>query len=225
MRANESSTLEFMFQDRIGGRLPVGLRLWRGAIITLMVVLALAAAIAAKMIVTNLSPPATIQASGTIEATESDIAPKVQGRLIGLRVRDGDRVTKGEPVAILEQVDPGLDLDQARANVAAAAAQVGVARAAYDLQRDSYQTTLEQAREGVSIAHSRFGQAGENLGIETHTASLQVDQAEAQLRTATATYDKAGIDLSRARSLTSRFGVIVMLAGCGAGEIFFRTRM
>jgi membrane fusion protein YbhG len=98
-------------------------------------------------------------------------------------------------------VDPGLNLDQARANVAAAGAQVGVAQAAYDLQRDNYATTLAQAGEGVTIAHSRLGQAGENLGIETQTATLGVDQAQAQLAAAQSTYEKARIDLARAKSL------------------------
>jgi HlyD family secretion protein len=181
--------------------LPVHFQVSRGLLIALAVVLAVVVALAARAILGALPRTAVIEASGTIEAIESDVSPKVQGRLIDLRVQDGDRVREGEPLAILEQVDPGLNLAQARANVAAAAAQVAVAQAAYDLQGDSYATTLAQAGEGVTIAHSRLGQAGENLGITTHTASLDVDQALAQLAADQATYNKARTDLGRAKSL------------------------
>jgi HlyD family secretion protein len=192
-----------MAHDHAGTRLPVHLRVSRSILVLFAIAAAVAIAIAAKSVFAGLPSPAAIEASGTIEATESDIAPKVQGRLIDLRVHDGDRIRKGQLVAILEKVDPGLDVDQARANVAAAIAQVGVAQAAYDLQRDTYATTLAQAGEGVTIAHSRLGQAGENLGIETQTASLGVDQALAQLANAQSTYDKAQTDLKRAKSLVA----------------------
>lgn len=193
-----------MAKDHAGFHLPERLGLSRNVAILLLVALVvLAAAIVARTLFLSLARASTIEVSGTMEATESDLSPKVQGRLIELRVQDGDRVRKGEPVAILERVDPALGLDQARANVAAAAAQVAAAKAAYALQRDTYQTTLAQAGEGVSIAGSRFGQAGENLGITTHTATLDVDRAQADLAAAQSNYAKARIDLGRAKSLVA----------------------
>jgi HlyD family secretion protein len=190
-----------MMQNHAGLQVPVSLQLSRGTMIALGLVLAIVLAIAVRAVLGGFDRPASIEASGTIEAIESDVSPKVQGRLIDLRVQDGDSVRKGETIAVLEQVDPGLNLAQARANVAAATAQIGAAQAAYDLQRDSYATTLAQAGQGVTIAHSRVGQAGENLGITAHTASLDVDQARAQLAAAQSSYEKASIDLSRARNL------------------------
>ena len=166
-----------------------------------VIVIAAIVALAAGVFMLRVQPVAGIEASGTIEATESDLSPKVQGRLVGLRVRDGDHVTKGETLALLERLDPTLNRDQARANVAAALAQVGVAQAAYDLQKMTYATTLAQANEGVSIAQSTVGQAGEDLVIETRARYLAVDQAQAQVAAAQATYDRAKIDLARARSL------------------------
>jgi HlyD family secretion protein len=192
-----------MAQDHAGISFPLHLRLSRSLLVLLAVGALVMVAVGARTIVNVLPRVATIAASGTIEATESDVSPKVQGRLIALRVADGDRVGKGEPVAILEKTDPGLGLDQARANVAAALAQVAVAQAGYELQRDEYTTTLAQAGEGVTIAHSRFGQAGENLGITTHTATLDVDRAQAELAAAQSGYDKAAIDLERAKSLVA----------------------
>ncbi len=169
----------------------------------ILIAAAIVVALVAWFIFARLRPPAGIEASGTIEATESDLSPKVQGRLMDLRVRDGDHVRKGQVLAVLEQLDPKLDLDQARAGVAAAAAQVAAAQAAYGLQQTTYATTLAQAGEGVSIAQSNLGQAGETLAIETHAAALAVDQAQAQLVAAAAADKHAQTNLDRARSLAA----------------------
>jgi HlyD family secretion protein len=172
------------------------------AAIVLLVVLAIATAVVVARTVLGRTPlPAVVEASGTIEATESDLSPKVQGRLVDLRVRDGDSVRKGEVVAVLERVDPSFDVEQARATVVAAQAQAGAAQAAYALQRSIYQTTLAQAGAGVRIAVSRVGQAGENLGIERHAATLGIDQAQAAILSARSAYDHARIDLGRAQAL------------------------
>jgi HlyD family secretion protein len=169
----------------------------------IVVAMVAAVALAAWIVVAHLPVPPGIQASGVIEATESDLSPKVQGRLIDLRVHDGDRVRTGQVVAVLEQLDPGLGLAQAQANVAAAGAQAAAAQAAYDLQEATYATSLAQANEGVAIAHASLGQAGENLGIERPAAALAVDQAQAQLAAAQAADDHAHTDLARVRSLVA----------------------
>jgi len=187
-----------------GLSLPLPVQRDRRLLIALLAVVGLIViAAAARYVVNEFARSSTIQASGTLEATQSDISPKVEGRLIDLRVQDGDAVKRGQVVAVMESVDPRLDLAQARANVNSATAQVAVAQAAYELQNDTYRTTLAQAGEGVSIAHSRLGQANENFGIANQTATLGVDQAQAQLAAAQAAYDRAQIDFHRAQSLAA----------------------
>lgn len=171
----------------------------RTGIIAALVVLVIAGALA----FTLLNPRASegIQASGTIEAVQSNLSPKVQGRLAFVRVRDGQPVRKGQILAVLEQTTPSLGLQQARANVDAASAQASAAEAAYALQRDTYQTQVAQAGEGVAIAQANLGQAGETLGIETQAAALRVDQARAQLDAAQSAYVRANTELTRMRNL------------------------
>lgn len=175
----------------------------RGVLIAFIAVAAVAIAVLAKILVPSVAPAGTIEASGTIEATQSDVSPKVGGRLVSLRVRDGDRVRKGQVLAVLERLEPSLSVAQARANVAAAQAQLGVARAAYALQRDTYGTTVTQASSGVEIAGSHVGQAGANLAIAQRNAVLHVDQAQAQILAARSAYDRAGAVLRRVRSLVA----------------------
>ena len=122
-------------------------------------------------------PPANeVLASGTIEVIQSDLSPKVQGRLVDLRVNDGDAVKKGEVLAVLEQVVPALGLEQERADVASAEQQ-------------------------VYVAQSRLGQAGENLGIASSSTELAIDQAQAQVASAQSAYRLASTNLWRASSL------------------------
>lgn len=144
-----------------------------------------------------------IRASGMIEATESDIAPKVQGRLVRILVADGARVLRGRTVAVLERTTPALSVDQARANVAAAQAQLASARSAYALQEQTYGAQLAQAAESVSIAGANRGQASQGLSIERHATRLAIDQAAAQLGAAQAAYHRAGTELARTRSLVA----------------------
>lgn len=132
----------------------------------------------AAWFLTHQPAPNVVTASGTIEVVQSDLSPKVQGRLVSLRVQDGGRVRKGEVLAVLERVDPTFTLEQAQANVAAAS-------------------------QAIVIADSRLGQAGENLNLETASTQLGIDQAQAQLLSAQAAYRLASVNLSRARSLVA----------------------
>ncbi len=144
-----------------------------------------------------------IAASGTIEATQSDVASKVEGRLTQLRVHDGEAVRKGQVLAVLESLDPTLKLDQARAALGAASAQVLAARAAYRLQEATYAATLAQAGEGVAIARSNLGTASESYGIERRVTALALDQAQAQLLAARATYARTKLDYERDKNLVA----------------------
>ena len=147
--------------------------------------------------------PNGIAASGTIEATQSDVASKVEGRLTQLRVHDGEAVHKGQVLAVLESLDPTLKLEQARAALRAAQAQVAAARAAYRLQDANYAATLDQAGEGVAIARSNVGTANETYGIERRVTVLALDQAQAQLLSAQATYARTKLDYERDRNLVA----------------------
>lgn len=125
---------------------------------------------------TRPAPSNLIVASGTIEATESDVTPKVQGRLVALRVNDGDNVRKGEVLAILDRVQPELGVDQALAS-------------------------LQSAKQQVAVSGARLRQAGQNLSVTADTVSLGIDQARAQLASAQSDYSLASTNLSRAQSL------------------------
>jgi len=70
-------------------------------------------------------PPAdSVRASGQVEATDVSVAAQVGGRLLELRVDEGDRVRAGDLIARLDTADAELALRRARAERAQADAQL-----------------------------------------------------------------------------------------------------
>lgn len=68
--------------------------------------------------------PAAISATGTVEFTETDIAPELGGKLGVLRVQEGDRVKAGDTLAILTASAMPADIARQEAAVADARAQL-----------------------------------------------------------------------------------------------------
>ena len=69
-------------------------------------------------------PSTTISATGTVEFTETDIAPELNGKLGSLRVHEGDRVKMGDTLAILIAATMPADIARQEAAVADARAQL-----------------------------------------------------------------------------------------------------
>jgi HlyD family secretion protein len=74
-------------------------------------------------------PSNTVRVSGHVEATEVQVAAEVGGRLLELRVAEGNRVAAGDVVARLDTRDIELQIDRARAERAAADAQLRLLQA------------------------------------------------------------------------------------------------
>ncbi len=122
-----------------------------------------------------------IEASGTIEATQVEVAPKVAGRVARIYVREGDEVRAGQMVAALEAEELAAQVAQARANLRAAQARLAQAEAALGLQRAQYQAAAAQAEAAVDAARIRLLQARESTELQRSTVAAQLSQAEAQL--------------------------------------------
>jgi HlyD family secretion protein len=125
-------------------------------------------------------PTSIIQLSGRIEGDDSAVAPKLTGRLLEIRVREGDEVKAGDVIAILD--DPQLEdrKNQARAAVAAAQARTKSATAqvlVLQQQLKQYQLTAEQSKDD---AQGRVGQAQADITA----AEADLAQQEASLKIA-----------------------------------------
>jgi len=73
---------------------------------------------------TKKAPADRVRVSGYVEATEVQVSAEVGGRLLDVKVAEGDRVTKGAVVAQIDTADAVLVLQRARADREGADAQL-----------------------------------------------------------------------------------------------------
>lgn len=106
-------------------------------------------------------PPADrVRVSGQVEATDVHVAAPVGGRLLDLRVAEGDRVEAGALLATLDTADAELALARARAERDQADAQLRLLRAgarAEDVRQADAQ--LATARADLSAAETDLAAA------------------------------------------------------------------
>jgi HlyD family secretion protein len=125
-------------------------------------------------------PASVVSLSGRIEGDDSAIAPKTAGRLLEVRVREGDEVKAGDVIALLD--DPQLEdrRNQARAALAAAEARATSSKAQIGVlqqQLKQYQLSAEQA---TGDAQGRVEQA--NADLTAAEADLAQQEASLKLR-------------------------------------------
>jgi HlyD family secretion protein len=140
-------------------------------IVVILLVLAGAAFGIWKIFFSQPAMPANVIAlSGRIEGDDSAIAPKVTGRILEIRFREGDSVKAGETIAILDDPQMRAREDQAQDAVGNAEDQVRAAQAQIPvLEQQLTQTELQ------------VGQARLDAEGRVHQAEQQLAGAEAQL--------------------------------------------
>ena len=138
--------------------------------------------------------------SGSIEATQVDVSPKVPGRVLRLTVNEGDRVQAGQVVAELEPQEASAQVAQAAAGAGAAEARVVQAQQAVVTQQQVTEAQVTQARAQVAQAAAAVPQAETELAIQERTVQAVVTAAEAQLSSAEGQVGAAQSALVKARA-------------------------
>lgn len=162
-----------------------------------------------------------VRVSGQVEATDVQVAAQVGGRLLELRVSEGDRVTAGDLVARLDATDAQLALVRAKAERQQADAQLRLLLAG---------ARIEDVRQAE--AHAATSDADVRaVEVEVAAAQTDVDRFEALLASssgsrkqrddAVARRDGARERLqgARARVRAAREGVARLRAGSRREEV------
>ncbi len=108
------------------------------------------------------APADRVRVSGQVEATEVQVATQVSGRILELKVAEGDQVTAGAVVARLDTADAELGLARARADREQADAQLRLLRAgarSEDVRQAEAQVAAAQADVAASEAEVAAAQA------------------------------------------------------------------
>jgi HlyD family secretion protein len=126
----------------------------RATTITCIAALALCATALAPAGCRDKPPADRVRVSGYVEATEVRVAPEVGGRLIDLKVAEGDRVKLGDIVAQLDTADITLALRRATAERQGADAQLRLLLAGAR-QEDIRQAEAQRAAAEADVSGAR----------------------------------------------------------------------
>jgi HlyD family secretion protein len=138
-----------------------------------------------------LLKPNTEIIQGQVEATEVRISGKVPGRILELKVKEGESVRKGDTLVILDSPEVLAKLEQAQAAENAAQAQNAKAiKGARQEQIVSAHALWQKAKAGLDIAEKSY-QRVQNLFEQGVVSAQKRDEAEANLQAMKATEQAA----------------------------------
>jgi HlyD family secretion protein len=160
--------------------------------IAIPVVVVIIAAVAVGTALRRGNNAGALVASGTVEATEARLGFQATGRIQRVSAREGDTVRADSLLASLDLAETEAKLDQARAQAAAAEAQL------LELTRGFRREEVEQARAAADAAEQRFEDARRDLD---RTRRLREGGAVSQeaLDKAQTAFDLAQSALAQAR--------------------------
>jgi HlyD family secretion protein len=147
-------------------------------------------------------PAGVVALSGRIEGDDSAVASKTTGRILDVRVREGDTVSAGDVIAVLDDAQIRAREDAARSALAQAEAKGEAARA----QIGALQQQLLQSR--LQVGQSRFDTEGRVKQAEADFAAAQSDLAQQQAAYQIAAFDKdAYTRLAKSGAVSERQGL------------------
>jgi len=153
---------------------------WLIWLVVLHVPIAVAGYLVYRFYFAHPATPKVVALSGRIEGDDSAVAPKVTGRILEIRFREGDSVKAGEVVAILDDPQVHAREQQARDQATAAEAQLSSAQQQIAVLNDQLKQTELQTNQATTDAGGRVSQAEAELAH----AEAQLAQQEASLKLA-----------------------------------------
>lgn len=135
---------------------------------------------------------------GQVEVSEYRVSSKVPGRILEIRVKEGDYVKVGDTLAILDAPEVRAKMEQARgAESAAAALELKAQNGARQEQIQGAYQLWQQAKAGLEIAEKSYNRV-QRLFDEGVMSAQKRDEAfanykamEAQCKAAQSQYDMA----------------------------------
>jgi HlyD family secretion protein len=129
-------------------------------------------------------PANIVVLSGRIEGDDSAVAPKASGRILDIRVREGDTVKANETIAILDDQQVRAREEQARAGVQQAEARAKSARDQVAVLEEQLQQNELMTEQAKVDAQGRVRQA------EADLAAAEADLAQQEASYQLALFDK-----------------------------------
>jgi RND family efflux transporter MFP subunit len=158
--------------------------------------------------------PGSLIASGYVVARrQATVAAEITGRLVEVRVEEGQSVTRGQVLAI-------LDTDASNADLSTAASRRDSAAASVDMRRAEVVEAGRVLARSRELADRGFTTKAELSRLEARAASAQAQlaQARAEVASASSEYQRARLQVGR-HIIRAPFSGIVVSKNAQAGEI------
>jgi multidrug efflux pump subunit AcrA (membrane-fusion protein) len=145
----------------------------------------------------------TFDATGSVEAPLNvKLAPKITGRIEYLQVREGDRVHKGQVLVRLDTNAVEANVQQQKANLAAAQYRLAQAQISQEPTDIAISTQIRQQEAAVASARADYEQVQENTKAQYASAMASVSDVQGKIDGANAAMAnaKAAINSAQANS-------------------------
>ena len=189
------------------------------------------AAVAGGVAYTLTRPPGAIVLTGIVTTDEVIVSPQIQGRLQQLLVKEGDAVTNGQLLAVIQpqeqqanmaffissQQQTTADLAQAKAGFAQAQADFAQAQADLENSRLNFERisglysnkvesvqAFDQARTTFESGQARVESAKSGVA----SASARVESVQKQIQAAGAQMEKAAVQLGHTKISAPVAGIV-----------------
>ena len=171
-------------------------------LVSFLIITGIIACVAIAGLFLTSGGPEIIQ--GQAEVTEYRVSSKVPGRILEFRVKEGDSVSAGDTLALLEAPEVIAKMEQARA--AQAAAQAQNEKAMKGARQEQIQAAYElwqKAQAGVCIAEKSYKRV-KNLYEQGVMPAQKLDEVTAQRDAAIATEKAAKAQYTMAKNGAER---------------------
>jgi HlyD family secretion protein len=123
----------------------------------------------------------TVSENGTLEpVTQVEVKSRVAGRILRIFVQEGQRVTVGDPIALIDPTEVTRDVARIEAQMAAARAGLAQAEENYRVAKTQNELAVRRAEASLNEAKRRLTQASApNREQEIQQAAAAVTRAEA----------------------------------------------
>src|SRR5262245_50188161 len=183
--------------------------------LTVVAALAIVGLVVWRLFFAASAPSSVVELTGRVEGDDSAVAAKVAGRILEIRVREGDDLKAGDVIAVLDDRQVQSRHDQAQAALTAAEARTTSARAqvavlaeqlkqtqlAFDQSEHDSQGRVAQAEAELTAAEADGARQEASLKLAlfdkdayTHLAATgAVSERQGRLSVATADQEEAAV--------------------------------
>ncbi len=146
------------------------------------------------------TPSTIVELTGRVEGDDSAVAAKVAGRILEIRVREGDDMKAGDVIAVLDDRQVQSRHDQAQAALTAAEARTASARAQVAILEEQLKQTQLASRQEASLKLALF-----DKDAYTHLVTTgAVSERQGRLSVATADQQEAAVAGAKRRVEAAR---------------------